>query len=72
MRKGAWKLILGNGSGGRERPAGSPFALPYRLVNLHEDAKETSNWIDRYPEKADELWDEFQVLAHGDPWRTPR
>lgn len=72
VRKDDWKLILGNGSGGRERPAGQPFALPYRLVNLSEDAQETTNWLDRNPEMADALWEEFQVLAHGDQWKPPR
>ena len=28
IRKGSWKLIAGNGSGGRGEPKGRPFAEP--------------------------------------------
>ena len=43
IREGDWKLILGNGSGGRQQPKGKPFAKPYILSNIKEDPAETKN-----------------------------
>jgi arylsulfatase A len=45
VRDGDWKLVLGNGSGGRETPRGRRFKRPFRLYNLAEDPGETQ---DRY------------------------
>jgi len=38
-----WKLVLGNGSGGREKPRGKPFERPYFLANLAEGPAEATN-----------------------------
>ncbi|WP_430815099.1 sulfatase family protein [Carboxylicivirga sp. RSCT41] len=46
VRKGDWKLILGNGSGARTEPIGEPFAGPFQLYNLKEDIQEQTNLID--------------------------
>lgn len=43
IRHGDWKLILGNGSGGRQQPKGKPFGEPYELYNLAKDIGETNN-----------------------------
>jgi len=43
IRAGRWKLVAGNGSGGRERPAGKPFEEPYQLFDLVEDPAETTD-----------------------------
>ena len=43
FRDGDWKLILGNGSGGRQQPKGKPFAKPYILSNIRADQAETKN-----------------------------
>ena len=40
IRDGEWKLIAGNGSGGRQKPAGAPFKKPYQLFNLKLDPGE--------------------------------
>lgn len=40
LRKGGYKLVFGNGSGGREKPAGKKFEQPYQLFNLKEDPQE--------------------------------
>ncbi len=40
IRDGQWKLVLGNGSGGREKPKGKPFEGPFQLFNLEEDPEE--------------------------------
>ncbi|MEM7203065.1 MAG: arylsulfatase [Planctomycetota bacterium] len=41
IRDGHWKLVLGNGSGGREAPRGKPFERPYPLFDLQTDPGET-------------------------------
>ncbi|MCG8651046.1 MAG: arylsulfatase [Pirellulales bacterium] len=43
IRDGRWKLIAGNGSGGRQQPKGKPFAEPWILVDLKNDPGERSN-----------------------------
>jgi hypothetical protein len=55
IRAGDWKLVLGNGSGGREKPSGKPFAKPYRLFNLSDDLSETTDVIQKHPEIAKSL-----------------
>lgn len=55
IRDGDWKLVLGNGSGGREPPRGKPFAKPYQLFNLADDPRERENVIERHPEIAERL-----------------
>lgn len=55
IRDGHWKLVLGNGSGGREKPSGKPFSKPYQLFNLSDDIAENNNLIDKHPEVADRL-----------------
>ena len=43
IRDGRWKLVAGNGSGGRERPRGEPFGRPYQLFDLQSDPSERRN-----------------------------
>ena len=43
IRSGKWKLVLGNGSGGREAPRGEPFKKPYSLFDLEADIAEENN-----------------------------
>lgn len=43
IRNGEWKLVLGNGSGGREQPRGKRFQGPFQLFNLETDPAETTN-----------------------------
>ena len=50
IREGQWKLIAGNGSGGREQPKGTPFGEPWMLVNLELDPSETKNLAESNPE----------------------
>jgi arylsulfatase A len=40
VRVGKWKLVAGNGSGGRQRPRGKPFGEPYQLFDLDADLAE--------------------------------
>ena len=49
IRDGRWKLILGNGSGGREKPSGKPFAKPYQLYDMTADEAEQTNLAEQHP-----------------------
>ncbi len=55
IRDGQWKLVLGDGSGGREAPAGKPFRRPYQLFDLAKDPGENNDQIDDHPEVARRL-----------------
>ena len=55
IRDGKWKLILGNGSGGREKPRGRPFEKPYQLYDMVNDPAEANDLIDSHPDIADAL-----------------
>lgn len=52
IRQGQWKLVLGNGSGGREQPKGKPFSKPYHLFDMTIDISERNNLIERHPDIA--------------------
>lgn len=62
IREGKWKLILGDGSGGRERPAGKPFGKPYQLYDMSADAAETTNLVEQQAEVAERLAQRFQQI----------
>ena len=55
IRDGRWKLVLGNGSGGRQQPRGRPFTKPYFLSDLKADPSETTNLATRHPDIAARL-----------------
>jgi len=55
LRDAHWKLVAGNGSGGREKPRGKPFERPYQLFDLSIDPGEQNNLITNYPEVAKEM-----------------
>jgi len=63
IRDGKWKLVLGNGSGGREKPAGSAFERPYTLFDLHADDDEANNLYEEYPEIAAKLEESCLSIA---------
>lgn len=50
IRDGKWKLIAGDGSGGREKPRGTPFAEPWMLVDLEQDPAEKHNVAADHPD----------------------
>lgn len=43
LRKGKWKLIFGDGSGGREKPRGELWGKPYQLFDLEADPGERTD-----------------------------
>ncbi|MCD0458216.1 sulfatase family protein [Roseiconus lacunae] len=55
IRDGNWKLVAGNGSGGRQQPKGKPFAEPWMLVNLDEDPQEKNNVADAHPRRFERM-----------------
>ena len=55
IRQGKMKLVLGNGSGGREQPKGQPFGKPYQLFNLAADPAERNNIAKEQPETVERL-----------------
>ncbi|MCG8583220.1 MAG: sulfatase-like hydrolase/transferase, partial [Pirellulales bacterium] len=55
IRDGKWKLVAGNGSGGRQQPRGKPFGKPYQLFDLNSDLGETTNVAENNPEVVNRL-----------------
>ncbi len=62
IRDGRWKLIAGNGSGGREKPSGEPFGKPYQLFDLETDPSEKHNVYDSQPIVATRLEQELERI----------
>lgn len=62
IRDGTWKLVAGNGSGGRERPRGEPFGRPYQLYNLATDPSEKRDVYDRHRAVAHRLEQELERI----------
>lgn len=62
IREDQWKLVLGNGSGGRSTPRGEPFHPPYRLFDLRDDREETENLVKEHAGVAERLELQFKRL----------
>ncbi len=62
IRDNHWKLVLGNGSGGREKPKGIPFKKPYHLFDLSKDIKEETNVIEKNSKITSILIKKFQKI----------
>ena len=65
IRDGKWKLVAGNGSGGREKPTGKPFEKPYHLFDMTRDISERTNVIDKNPEVAMHLEKTLEGIRTG-------
>jgi hypothetical protein len=64
LRDGKWKMVFGNGSGGREKPVGKAFEKPYFLFDLENDPSETTNLIDKYPDIAKRLEEQLEAIMN--------
>ena len=65
IRDGDWKLVLGDGSGGRQAPKGKRFGPPWQLFNLVKDPSETEDRFYSEAETAQHLESElFLILAN--------
>ncbi len=62
IRKNEWKLVLGNGSGGREEPKGKPFDGHYQLFNLGSDISEETDVSRSHPEIVKKMLAEFDAV----------
>ena len=62
IREGEWKLILGNGSGGRQAPKGKPFGKPYFLANMKTDSDEQKNFAPSESKTVERLEKAFQKI----------
>lgn len=62
IRDGEWKLVLGNGSGGRAKPKGKPFEKPYELYRISDDIAETNNLASEHPEIVERLTKSCQMI----------
>lgn len=66
IRDGDWKLILGNGSGGREKPSGKRFDRPWQLYNLKDDLSERTDVYRENPEIAQTLeLKALEIMSNG-------
>jgi arylsulfatase A-like enzyme len=62
LREGKWKMVFGDGSGGREKPKGKPFQEPYSLFDLEKDPSETTNVIAEHPDVAKRLTESLERI----------
>lgn len=65
LREGDWKIVFGNGSGGRQKPIGRPFEEPFFLFNLKNDPSETKNIIDKHPDVAVRMKKKLDEIIQG-------
>ena len=66
IRDGRWKLVAGNGSGGRQAPKGKPFGEPWMLFDLQRDPGETNNLADEQPSIFAKLKDQLMAIKGND------
>lgn len=62
LRDGPWKLVAGNGSGGRQKPAGKRDQRPFQLYNLADDPGEQRDVADQQPQRLAEMTDMLAAL----------
>ena len=65
IRDGRWKMIAGNGSGGRAKPRGKPFSEPYQLYDLEADMGETRDVSAMHPEIVARLTSQLTTLRRA-------
>jgi arylsulfatase A-like enzyme len=65
IRIDQWKLVAGNGSGGRARPRGKPFGKPFQLFDISSDLAESKNVIADNPDVAERLLKELTRIRES-------
>lgn len=65
IRDGQWKLVAGNGSGGRQAPRGKPFAKPYQLFDMQADIAETKNVAEEHPDVVERLTKKLEEIREN-------
>jgi arylsulfatase A-like enzyme len=65
VRDGRWKLVAGNGSGGREKPTGKPFEPPYQLFDLQQDPAEANDVAAQYPDQVSRLTAALEAIRNA-------
>lgn len=66
LRDGRWKLVFGNGSGGRQQPRGKPFEKPFQLFDLEADLAETTNVAPDHPEIVERMTQMLEEVRGDD------
>ena len=62
IRIGKWKLVAGNGSGGREAPRGKAFAKPYQLFDMQSDIGEQHDVASEHPEIVQRMTNQLEEI----------
>jgi len=62
LRKGPWKLVAGDGSGGRQKPKGKPFGQPYQLFDVSKDLGEQRDVAAQHPARVAEMSAELEAI----------
>lgn len=62
IRDGRWKLVAGNGSGGRQQPRGTPFGKPYQLYDLTADLEESKDLAADHPDVVERLTKRLETI----------
>ena len=65
------KMIASDGSGGREKPAGKPFAEPYQLYDLVSDIGETNDLANESPSDVERLSKTLEEIRGVSPIGAP-
>ena len=65
IRKGNYKLVLGNGSGGRQHPRGQAWEEPFMLFDLDADISETVNIIEQNQDLADSMEKKLRLIIES-------
>jgi len=65
LREGRWKLVMTDGSGGRERPRGKRFGKPYRLFDIVADPTESRDLAAEHPDLVARLTQQAEALIQA-------
>jgi len=70
IRDGKWKLVLGNGSGGREKPGGRRFETPWALFDLMNDPAESEDKLESQADVVARLSSDMMLILADDRSRS--